>query len=466
MGARASQTGAAYQSTMVSDSARSSSSHSGNLWLTALAAFCAYFCMYAFRKPFTAATYDGITAFGMDLKSTLVLSQLLGYTLSKFIGIKVISETRATRRAATILTLIGISQSALIGFAVLPVAWKVPMIFLNGLPLGMVFGLILAYLEGRKQTEALSAALCASFIISSGVVKWVGRGLLGWGVSEFAMPMVTGFLFVVPLLLSVWLLQITPPPTAEDQVLRSTRQAMTKDDRRRWVLAYWPGLTLLILVYVVLTIIRTIRDDFAVEIWRDMGIENTPSVFATSEALVGVLVTAACAFTIWIRHNLLAIRVTLVFMGIAFSLSLGSVFFQRMGWISPYGFMVICGIGLYFPYVAFHTTVFERLIAAARMPGNLGFLMYLADSIGYLGYAVIIVTRSQIKYEIPLLLFFHWTLVTAAAIAIACLIGTWIYFSRKLKPQPEIPANPSQPEAPVIDRTLVSSQATLKHSES
>lgn len=38
------------------------------------------------------------------------------------------------------------------------------------------------------------------------------------------------------------------------------------------------------------------------------------------------------------------------------------------GLVSPYLFMVACGVGLYFPYVAFQTTVFERLIAIARMP--------------------------------------------------------------------------------------------------
>lgn len=109
-----------------------------SLWLTALAAFCAYFCMFGFRKPFAASTYDGVTAFGIDLKSSLVLAQLLGYMTSKFIGIKVISEMPAHRRAWTIIGLIGLAELALIGFAVLPVPFKVLMLFLNGLPLGMI----------------------------------------------------------------------------------------------------------------------------------------------------------------------------------------------------------------------------------------------------------------------------------------------------------------------------------------
>ncbi len=38
---------------------------------------------------------------------------------------------------------------------------------------------------------------------------------------------------------------------------------------------------------------------------------NTPSVFATSEMLVGIAVTAFCALTIWVKSNLLAIRLTM-----------------------------------------------------------------------------------------------------------------------------------------------------------
>ena len=41
-----------------------------------LAGFCAYFSMYAFRKPFTAATFDVVPGwdFALDYKIALVLS--------------------------------------------------------------------------------------------------------------------------------------------------------------------------------------------------------------------------------------------------------------------------------------------------------------------------------------------------------------------------------------------------------
>ncbi len=35
-------------------------------------------------------------------------------------------------------------------------------------------------------------------------------------------------------------------------------------------------------------------------------------------------------------------------------------------------------LGLYFPYVAIHATVFERLMAMNRDRGNIAYLMYLA----------------------------------------------------------------------------------------
>ena len=81
------------------------------------------------------------------------------------------SEGGAARRGAAILGLIGASWLALLLFAVAPAPWKVFALFLNGLPLGLIWGLVFSYLEGRRVSEVLGAILCASFIIASGVVK-------------------------------------------------------------------------------------------------------------------------------------------------------------------------------------------------------------------------------------------------------------------------------------------------------
>ena len=58
------------------------------LTLVAVAsAFGAYTAMYAFRKPFSVGTFSGQSVLGFDLKALLVVAQIVGYTLSKFIGI-------------------------------------------------------------------------------------------------------------------------------------------------------------------------------------------------------------------------------------------------------------------------------------------------------------------------------------------------------------------------------------------
>jgi hypothetical protein len=87
-----------------------------------LAGFYTYFAMYAFRKLFTAATYEHVSGwpFALGYKIALILAQVAGYALSKFIGVKVISEIHPSRRPPAIIGLIGLSWLALLGFAVIP----------------------------------------------------------------------------------------------------------------------------------------------------------------------------------------------------------------------------------------------------------------------------------------------------------------------------------------------------------
>ena len=98
------------------------------LW-SFMAAFLAYASMYAFRKPFNAASYDGFELFNLPLKDLLLISQILGYMLSKFIGIKVISEMNKSKRVGLIFKLILIAHLALFLFAIVPVQFKFLFLF-------------------------------------------------------------------------------------------------------------------------------------------------------------------------------------------------------------------------------------------------------------------------------------------------------------------------------------------------
>ena len=406
-------------------------------------AFTVYFCMYAFRKPFTAGEYSDTTIAGIAYKSILVAAQVAGYTISKFIGIKVISEMPAKRRAQAILVLIGIAELSLIGFALVPAPYNWPLLFINGLPLGMVFGLVLSYLEGRQLTEALSAGLCASFILASGYVKSIGRWLIiEQGIPEYWMPAATGGLFVLPLLVSVWALSRISPPTAVDVAERSLRIPMTKSDRRTVLLRHGLGLTGLLLIYISLTIVRSFRDDFAVELWHGLGAAEKPSIFARSETFVMFGVIAINGTAVCIKDNRRALLATIILILSGVLLTLGTIVGQQLKLLSPLSFMVLVGLGTYIPYVAFHTALFERLLATFRDRANIGFLMYLADSVGYLGYVAVMFAKSWLSANRDFLqLFLQVTKLLSVAsvvIGVLLLIHYWRMTSRQPESAPSI----------------------------
>ena len=168
------------------------------------------------------------------------------------------------------------------------------------------------------------------------------------------------------------------------------------------------------------------------ELWRDLGVSKKPEVFTQSETMVAILVTGLNAVAILFRNNLAALNVTMIMMGMAFLLTIGSALMQGSGILSPLAFMILCGVGLYLPYVAFHTTVFERILSASRLPGNLAFLMYLADSIGYLGYALVLTAKNTLKSQTEILPMFRNSLMIASSVAVVCLVLSAIYFRRVL----------------------------------
>ncbi|MEO2036799.1 MAG: DUF5690 family protein [Planctomycetaceae bacterium] len=398
-----------------------------------VAAFTTYSCMYAFRKPFTAGTFEGTMLLGVGYKTILVASQVAGYTLSKFLGIRIVSEMPASRRVVGILLLIGIAELALLMFALTPAPWNFLWLFINGLPLGIVFGLVLAFLEGRQLTEALAAGLCASFIWASGVVKSVGRTLvIDYDVSEYWMPFWTGLLFVVPLFLGVWMLSQIPGPSQEDIARRSARPPMTRDERRTFLTRHALGLSGLLSIFVLITVMRSIRDDFAVEIWADLGEEEQPAIFAISETWVTVVVTLISGAAIFIRNNRTAFLTSLGLVAGGFGVVLVTLAGHGSGWFGSFPFMVLLGLGTYVPYVVFHTTIFERLIATCRETGNLGYLMYLADSLGYLGYILVMVLRNLISTDINFLQLMRVSSAVIASVSLVILILVTVHYVRRL----------------------------------
>ncbi|RIV73239.1 DUF5690 family protein [Flagellimonas aequoris] len=399
-----------------------------------LAAFGTYFCMYAFRKPFSVATFEGLSYFGINYKILLVIAQVVGYALSKFVGIKVISELKPNRRLMYLISLIAMAELSLLLFAWVPAPYNIAFMFLNGLPLGMIWGIVFSYIEGRRFTDILGVVLSASFIVSSGVVKSVGLYVMNnWGVTEFWMPVVTGALFFIPLLLCSYMLQKVPPPTPEDIESRTERIPMTKEDRSSLVKQFFFPLLLVVIFYTFLTAFRDFRDNFARELWDSIGYQGDISVFSTSEIIIAIVVLLIIGTIFYIKDNFKALLTYhgLLLLGTVV-LALSTILFQT-GVLDPFVWMVSTGFGLYICYVPFNCLFFDRFIAAFKVRGNSGFLIYIADAFGYAGSVLVLLYKNFGQAKLSWLNFFVYGTYAVAVIGIVITVMLFLHFGARHK---------------------------------
>ncbi len=395
-------------------------------------AFCAYTCIFSFRKPFTVATFEGLTFLEIDYKIWLISVQVLGYMISKIIGIKVIAEMSGEKRALGIFLMIAVAGLSLVGFAFVPAPYNIAFMFLNGLPLGMGWGFMLGYLEGRRVTEVLSAGLSVSFIFSSGFSKSIGKLVMeSWGFSEFMMPLVVAGLFSVPLVGFVYLLDQLPPPSALDEQQRTKRQPMNAKERITFVKTFLGGLVLLILSYIFLTVYREFRDNYAAEIWKALGYGSSANIFTLTETPVALCVMFCVSLVMAVKDNLKALIINHLMILTGFMLVGLSTFAFQQGFISPIWWIMLVGLGLYLGYVPFNSVLFDRLIATFQYVSNVGFLIYLADSFGYLGSISVLFYKNFGGLEVSWLDFFIRMSYIVSFAGSLLVAGSLWYFLRK-----------------------------------
>ncbi|HTE33793.1 MAG TPA: DUF5690 family protein [Chryseolinea sp.] len=402
-------------------------------------AFSLYTCVYAFRKTFSVATFEGLAYWGISYKVWLVTFQVVGYAASKFVGIKVISELKATARAMGILLMVSIAGLSWLFFGLVPPPYNIAFLFINGFPLGLVWGMVFGYLEGRRFTEVLGAGLSVSFIFSAGFAKSVGGFIMrDWGVSEMWMPFATSCLFLIPLLIFLYLLDQLPPPSLADEALRTKRQPMDASERKIFVKTFWPGILLFTVAYMLLTIFRDFRDNFSAEVWKSLGYGNSPEIFTTTEIPVSIMVLVVMGSLMVIKNNKKALMVNHVIIMAGMIITGISTFLFETKMIGAPLWMISIGLGLYLGYVPFNSIFFDRLLAAFNYVGTVGFLIYVADSFGYLGSVGVLFFKEFGYADVSWLQFFissGYALSIAGTLLIA---GSMTYFHlrhKQLKPR-------------------------------
>jgi MFS family permease len=394
--------------------------------------FLAYSSVYAYRKPFTVATFNGLSFLGISYQTLLIISQVIGYMLSKFYGIKFIAELKSLGRFKTSIILIGAAWICLLFLALVPAPYGMFFLLINGFMLGFMWGIVFSYIEGRRSTDFIGAVLSVSFIFAGGFTRSVAKWLmLDWGVSEKWMPFATGLVFALPLLFFLWLLEKIPPPDEADIKERTIRLPMNKETRKHFLKAFGWGLVFATLTYVFLTVMRDVRDNYMVNIWSELGYGNDYSIFTKTETNTSLIVLLIMSLLVIIRKNIRALSIAHYVIGAGLALAGVSSILFLSGKLNGALWMQLVSLGLYLGYIPFNCIFFERLIASFKITGNVGFLIYFADAFGYLGSVIAMLCKEFMELKLGWSQFYSEAVVVGSIIGLAGVFFSYLYFRKK-----------------------------------
>lgn len=397
-------------------------------------AFMTYLCFYPFRRAYTAATYENSSYWDVDFKILMITAQVIGFAVSKGIGIKFVSELGPAQRSKSLWIIACISWVFYGLFALTPAPYSLVFIFLASLPLGMVYGILLGYLEGRTITELLVATLTASFIVGSGFAKSIGKWvMIHWEVSEITMPFVASGCMLLPFAGFVWALSFIPPPTDEDQRIRSIRQPMDAQARRSFIKDFGLSLAIFVISYVLLTTFREFRDNFAPEIWAALGRGSQIALYTQTEIPIAIFVLFLMIALRWVKNNYRAFwLIELWMLGGGVLIGLSTWLFERQ-LISAEWWLVLLGLGVYVAYAMCNSLYFERMIAAFQRKGTIGFLITYADYYAYFGSVLVLLYKNYFQPKIAYLDFFIRLSYTISSLYILLVCISMYLLSVKYK---------------------------------
>jgi hypothetical protein len=115
-----------------------------------------------------------------------------------------------------------------------------------------------------------------------------------------------------------------------------------------------------------------------------------------------------------IKNNYRAFQLNNVIIIFGFLVTALATFLFHLKVISPVIWIVCAASGLYLGYVPYNCFYFERMLAAYKVPGNVGFVIYIADAFGYLGTVVVLLVKEFISIKYSWVDFFTWIFYISA----------------------------------------------------
>lgn len=357
------------------------------------AVLLSYSLVYALRKPYTAAAFNDIELFGVDYKIAVTTIQIIGYLIAKFVGIKLISELKREHRFKFFVSSVIVAEASLIAFGMIAAPYNAFAMFLNGLSLGCMWGVIFSFIEGRRVTDILASLLGISIVFSSGLAKSVGLYVMNEvHVDQFWMPALIGAVALPVLLFLGYALKKLPNPNQTDIAHKSERMAINSQQRKDIFRNYMPILTMLFAANFMLLVLRDIKEDFLVNI---IDMSNQSSwLFAQVDSIVTLIILGLFGLMIFVKSNIKALMTLLGLVTIStLVMSYVSMNHQALN-LNPIVWLFTQSLSLYIAYLTFQTIFFDRFIACFKIKGNVGYFIAMIDFIGYTGTVIVLFSKE------------------------------------------------------------------------
>ena len=164
-----------------------------------------------------------------------------------------------------------------------------------------------------------------------------------------------------------------------------------------------------------------------------MGYINQPSIFSRTETPITLFILLLIGSMVMIKNSYKALMTAHWFIALGFVVAGTTTWLFLENHLSPVWWMTLVGLGLYMVYIPFNAVFFERLIAAFRYSGNVGFLIYLADSFGYVGSVGVLLSKEIFKVQHNWVSFFSNSVIALSIAGLALTVFSANYFKRKYR---------------------------------
>lgn len=336
-------------------------------------------------------------------------------------------------------------------FAVDSAFVRVASRFVGSLFFSWAFCAYIDYAQGRRASDVIMPIATACMLLAAPLSRafspLVGRHLLGLssgkgggdGVSGGALygnlareepiddayrwlPLTVSIVLLTPTLLGAMALGASPPPSVADQKARMRRTPVSAAADRAWLRKHWAPLAGMSACNAVLQSVRVVRDVFAADLlggdapWWHWVIADVP-------ACLGACLFYA-PFGLVVGHRRAFMAVTAIGL-VAAGLMGAAGLLGLTGAVAPLPFLIVSGLGYFVAVVPFAGggVVFERLIAASRMPIDSMLVNVVCQLPAYAASLAIVVATPLAR---DMGAYFNWTSLAGGAMLVAAYTWTLV----------------------------------------